>query len=229
VVLDNLSSTGTGQSDQGVLDNLSRGTGQQGVQTKEHLLELSEREGESGSAEFEQVLQGLRTGYPEHRRVIDRLIEPLLRRRVLAKAPDPVFALAAVAKKGARLSDEILDAAVELVADERGCTFKPADVEKALKEAAAAMPSAAASSKPTSPETSKLRAALREHFGEAVFSAWFAGIAFVERTDDGAAVVSVPDGFLRKYIEQHYAGDLLICAIGALGVQRVQLTVEARP
>lgn len=235
--LDSLSPTGPGQSDQYPLVNLTRGTGHLVSTLNEPSLEL-QREGESGAgAEFEQVLQGLRTGYPEYRHVIERLIEPLLRRRLLARAPDPVFALGAVAKQAAMLSNDVLDDAVDIVAAERDCTFKPSDVEKALKAAvanarrtAAMQRPAAAPSGATDPEIAAkgeaVRAALQAQLGSDVFASWFSGIEF-ERVEAGRVVASVGVKFLKTYIEQHFAAELEACTRAVFAdIERVDLIVR---
>src|SRR5262249_26636499 len=81
----------------------------------------------------------------------------------------------------------------------------------------------------------RVRAMLRARLGEDIFSSWFASMEF-EAFDGHVVRASVPVKFLRKWIQSHYADDLLqCCAAEFMGVERVDLSlrepgkVEGRP
>jgi chromosomal replication initiator protein len=69
----------------------------------------------------------------------------------------------------------------------------------------------------------KARAMLRARLGEDVFSSWFASMEF-EDFDGQVVRASVPVKFLKKWIQSHYADDLLqCCAAEFTGVERVDV------
>jgi chromosomal replication initiator protein len=72
----------------------------------------------------------------------------------------------------------------------------------------------------------KVRAMLRARLGEDIFSSWFASLEF-EAFDGQAVRVSVPVKFLKKWIQSHYAEDLLqCCAAEFTGVERVDVLLR---
>jgi chromosomal replication initiator protein len=80
----------------------------------------------------------------------------------------------------------------------------------------------------------KARAMLRARLGEDIFSSWFASMEF-EAFDGQVVRASVPVKFLKKWIQSHYAEDLLqCCAAEFTGVERVDVALrepgmEGRP
>src|SRR5215467_16046588 len=72
----------------------------------------------------------------------------------------------------------------------------------------------------------KARAMLRARLGEDVFSSWFHSMEF-EAFDGQVVLASVPVKFLKKWIQSHYADDLLeCCAAEFTGVERVDLALR---
>jgi chromosomal replication initiator protein len=72
----------------------------------------------------------------------------------------------------------------------------------------------------------KARAMLRARLGEDVFSSWFASMEF-EHFDGQVVRASVPVKFLKKWIQSHYADDLLqCCAAEFTGVERVDVALR---
>jgi len=72
----------------------------------------------------------------------------------------------------------------------------------------------------------KARAMLRARLGEDVFSSWFASMEF-EGFDGQVVRASVPVKFLKKWIQSHYADDLLqCCAAEFTGVERVDVALR---
>jgi chromosomal replication initiator protein len=72
----------------------------------------------------------------------------------------------------------------------------------------------------------KARAMLRARLGEDVFSSWFASMEF-EDFDGQVVRASVPVKFLKKWIQSHYADDLLqCCAAEFTGVERVDVALR---
>jgi chromosomal replication initiator protein len=72
----------------------------------------------------------------------------------------------------------------------------------------------------------KARAMLRARLGEDVFSSWFASMEF-EDFDGHVVRASVPVKFLKKWIQSHYADDLLqCCAAEFTGVERVDVALR---
>ena len=72
----------------------------------------------------------------------------------------------------------------------------------------------------------KARAMLRARLGEDVFSSWFASLEF-EDFDGQVVRASVPVKFLKKWIQSHYADDLLqCCAAEFTGVERVDVALR---
>lgn len=53
----------------------------------------------------------------------------------------------------------------------------------------------------------KVRAKLRDTFGEAVYRSWFDGLGF-ERVDNGVAVMCAPTRFVREWVMSNYADEL---------------------
>jgi chromosomal replication initiator protein len=72
----------------------------------------------------------------------------------------------------------------------------------------------------------KARAMLRARLGEDIFSSWFASMEF-EDFDGQVVRTSVPVKFLKKWIQSHYADDLLqCCAAEFAGVERVDVALR---
>jgi chromosomal replication initiator protein len=72
----------------------------------------------------------------------------------------------------------------------------------------------------------KARAMLRARLGEDIFSSWFASMDF-EGFDGQVVRASVPVKFLKKWIQAHYAEDLLqCCAAEFIGVERVDVALR---
>jgi chromosomal replication initiator protein len=72
----------------------------------------------------------------------------------------------------------------------------------------------------------KARAMLRARLGEDIFSSWFASMEF-EAFDGQVVRTSVPVKFLKKWIQSHYADDLLqCCAAEFAGVERVEVALR---
>jgi chromosomal replication initiator protein len=72
----------------------------------------------------------------------------------------------------------------------------------------------------------KARAMLRARLGEDIFSSWFASMEF-EAFDGQVVRTSVPVKFLKKWIQSHYADDLLqCCAAEFAGVERVDVALR---
>lgn len=198
----------------------------------------SERESERG---FAEILQELRSAKPACQRAIDNLIEPLLRQRKLHGAPDPVFALGIIAEWAEKHGDDVLADALQRVKDERGFSFKPADLEQAMKAAIAhakrtaplhrrATPAQIADADPTIvAKGAEVREALRKRLGNEVFTSWFSGIEF-ERLAERCLVASVGVRFVKTYIEQHFASDIEACARAVVpGAERVSIIVRRQP
>jgi chromosomal replication initiator protein len=67
---------------------------------------------------------------------------------------------------------------------------------------------------------------LRARLGEDIFSSWFASMEF-EAFDGQVVRTSVPVKFLKKWIQSHYAEDLLqCCAAEFTGVERVEVALR---
>lgn len=70
---------------------------------------------------------------------------------------------------------------------------------------------------------------LRARLGPEVFNAWFFNVA-IEKVADQTLTISAPTRFIRSYIVDHFADDLLAGVKQALGVAilRVEIVVAAR-
>lgn len=69
-------------------------------------------------------------------------------------------------------------------------------------------------------------ARLRAKLGEEVYESWFASVN-IDRMEGGAACLTVPTQFLKKWITGHYANDLLVCIQAEFSaVQRLELLVR---
>jgi len=72
----------------------------------------------------------------------------------------------------------------------------------------------------------KVRAILRARLGEDIFSSWFASMEF-EDFDGRVVRATVPVKFLKKWIQSHYADDLLQCCEAEFtGVERVDVALR---
>jgi chromosomal replication initiator protein len=72
----------------------------------------------------------------------------------------------------------------------------------------------------------KVRAMLRARLGEDIFTSWFASMEF-EKFDGRVVRTTVPVKFLKKWIQSHYAEDLLqCCAAEFTGVESVDVTLR---
>jgi chromosomal replication initiator protein len=72
----------------------------------------------------------------------------------------------------------------------------------------------------------KVRAMLRARLGEDVFSSWFASMEF-DSFDGHVVRTTVPVKFLKKWIQSHYADDLLqCCAAEFTGIERVDVVLR---
>lgn len=87
--------------------------------------------------EVQLLLREVVEAKPERERVVDVLLGPLVRQRNFT-APDKTYALGAVADQALALGNAVLHDAGRRVLTKRKATFKPADVEDALREAIAA-------------------------------------------------------------------------------------------
>jgi chromosomal replication initiator protein len=72
----------------------------------------------------------------------------------------------------------------------------------------------------------KVRAVLRARLGEEIYKSWFASMEF-EAFDGRVVRATVPVKFLKKWIQNHYADDLLqCCAEEFTGVERVDVALR---
>jgi chromosomal replication initiator protein len=79
---------------------------------------------------------------------------------------------------------------------------------------------------PRNARGAKARAMLRARLGEDIFSSWFASMEF-EAFDGQVVRASVPVKFLKKWIQSHYAEDLLQCGAAEFtGVERVDVALR---
>jgi chromosomal replication initiator protein len=72
----------------------------------------------------------------------------------------------------------------------------------------------------------RIQARLRAELGEDVFTSWF-GRVELEALQDGCLHVSVPTKFLRKWLQSHYADQLLTCCSAEFeNLQRLEFRVR---
>jgi len=71
---------------------------------------------------------------------------------------------------------------------------------------------------------------LRSRLGDDVYTSWFRRMMQFETLDGTVLRVSFPTRFLKRWIEMHYAGDLLECCREEFaGVERIEVTVRQQP
>lgn len=187
-----------------------------------------------GSA-IDDLIEAVRR--PEHGEGIEILIEPILRCRGF-EAPDPVFALRRIADWAAKHPAPVLAEACAAVLAKRKVTVKPADIEEAMRRA---IDEAKARSRTAlgrgagrvggdaavAAQWPALKAALADRIGAPQVASWF-GHGAPARLEGGALVFAVPELFLKKWIDQHYADDLTAAArnvYGTAGPARVIVAV----
>ena len=138
------------------------------------------------------------------------------------------------------LDDEGLAAVLERLKDERKAMVKPADVEAAVKDEAprsdarnrrnAAVAAQQAACPPEVAATWKrVRAALAQTFGQAVFDAWFAEVVAIGIAD-GRLTLATPSAIHVRYINQNYTSGLIrVAQSAAPEIRTVELIVLAAP
>lgn len=192
----------------------------------------SEREGERG---FAEILQELHNAKPTLRRVIDVLIDPLLRLRRF-EAPDPVFALGAVAERAQEHADDVLQDAVKRVLVARGALVKASDLDRALADAIAhaklIRPNRDVTTRgiSTNPDiiakVGQLREALIRRLGDDVFAGWFGDVDF-DGGEENRVVAWVGAKFVKAHIERHFSVEMDACVREAFPeAQRLEIVVR---
>src|SRR5690349_17330458 len=81
--------------------------------------------------------------------------------------------------------------------------------------------------RPLSAELGHVLGLLKDEVGETAYRSWLRSLR-LERIDDGEAIVAAPTGFLRNWVETHYADRLLALwrAENPL-IERLSLVVDA--
>jgi chromosomal replication initiator protein len=74
--------------------------------------------------------------------------------------------------------------------------------------------------------TEKIHAALRERFGDDIYSSWFHTLKF-ESYERRTVTVSLPVKFLRTWVQSHYRDELLhACRVEFWGARRVRIILR---
>ena len=165
---------------------------------------------------------------PSRQRVMDRLLEPVVRQRAF-NAPDRVYALGILADYCEELAEHILDAArVELLA-RRHSSVRQADImhviqaqieaqEVELKRVAEDAENA--KRRPNDPVVEARFVALQnclcEHFGNALYEAWFSRMEWVGFADD-ILTLSFSSKFITGYVKSHHEEALRACVKKTFG------------